>query len=108
MQDDACGTYSEEGAVGDNATLAVGKDSIVNKGTGVGRTIAEDMSEVALLVTTDIEDAMVEIHRWVAALDRALYLVTLSVFADDVIAHLQWEDLLEMKDILNDVQRTAL
>ena len=106
-QDDAGGTNGEEGSVVDDASFAITENLIVDKCSGVARTVAKHIFQLASLVAADVDDAMGDVntgvHRFDGAVDTAVFLIT----TDDVVAHAQRDDLLEVEDVLDDDNRAA-
>lgn len=101
-QDDARGSDGEERAVGDDAALAVAEYLVVDKGASVARTVAQDVFQPSLLVAADVDDAVGDVNAGVHGLNRTVHSAVLLVAANDVVAHAQGDDLLEVEDVLND------
>lgn len=100
FQDYARGSDGEEGAVLDVPALARLQDVVVYEGARVARTVAQDMTEVALLVAADGYDAMGHVHARIYGFDGAVDGVALLVPANDVVAHAQGYHLLVVEHIL--------
>ena len=102
-EDDAGGTNGEEGAVGDDATLAVAEDLVVNKGTGIAGAVAQNMAQTAFFVARHLNDTMANIDAGVNGFDGGVATwIAFHVAAYDVVAHAERNDLLVVENVLND------
>ena len=101
-EDNAGGSDGEEGAVFDDTALTVAQNFVIYEGAGVARTIAEHIFQSSFLVAAYIDDAMVHIYTWIYGLDRAVDATVLHVSSDDVVAHLQRDDLLVGEYVFDD------
>ena len=106
-QDDAGGTEGKEGAVLDNTTLARLQFYVANKGAAVAVVVAEGVAQIALLVATDGERTVVEVYAGVDSFESGVDGIALLIASNDVIAHLQRDDLLVVEDVLDDYDRAA-
>ena len=109
-KDDGGGANGEEGAVLDDTALTVAQNLIVHEGARIAWTVTEHILQLALFVAAHVDDAVVHVYAWVHGLDRAVDAAILHISADDVVAHLQGNDLLVGEDILyhNDRAKTML
>ena len=89
LQYNRSGTDSEEGVVLNHPTLTIAEDLVVNKRAGIARTIAKPVLQVAALITTHVDDAMIHVDRRIISLNRGIALGSLHVSADDIVTHLQ-------------------
>jgi len=101
-EDDAGGSDREEGAVFDDTALTVAQDFVIYEGAGIARAIAEYIFQSSFLVTAYIDDAVVHIYTWIYSLDRAVDATVLHISSDDVVAHLQRDNLLVGEYVFDD------
>ena len=104
MEDDACRTDGEERSPFDHPPFTVAEDFIVDESAGVRRSVAQHIPQPPVLVAADGDGAVRHVHAGVDRLYRAVDGVSFHVAADDILSHLQRDDLPEMKYILDDVQ----
>ena len=105
-KDDGGGANGEEGAVLDDTALTVAQNLIVHEGARIAWTVTEHILQFALFVAAHVDDAVVHVYAWVHGLDRAVDAAILHISADDVVAHLQWDDLLVCEYVLDDYDGT--
>lgn len=101
-QDDRGGSYGEKGAIFYDASFFVAKNLVVNKCSRVARAISKYVLQLSFLVAANVDDAVVHIHAWVNSFYRAVDAAVFHVSSDDVVAHMQRDDLLVCKNILDD------
>ena len=101
-EDDAGGSDSEERTVFQNSALSIAKDFVVNESSCIAGAIPQSVFQPAALVATDVDDAMVHVNAGVNGFDGAMDAIVLHVAADNIVAHFQGKDLLEMEDVLYD------
>ena len=106
-KDDACGPDGEKSAVGDDATLAVTENLVVDKRACIAGSVAKYIFQLPVFVATNVDDAMCDVDAGVDGLDGAVDAAVLLVAADDVIAHREGNDLLEVEHVLDDDNRAA-
>ena len=102
MKNDAGSTQGEEGAVLDDATLLGVQLYVANKSACIAVVVLQGVAQIATLVARNGDGAMVEVNTGVYGLERSIDRVALLITSDDVVAHLQGNDLLVVEDILND------
>ena len=102
LEDDAGGTDGEESAAFDDASFAWRNLNIIHKGACVAVVVAQGVFQSALLVATDIQRAVVQVDAGVNSLKGGVDGIALLISANDVVAHLEGNDLLVVKHILDD------
>ena len=100
-------TEGEEGTVSDEATLLGREFDIIDKGTGIAVVVFQGVFQFASFVTTDGDRAMVQIDAGINRLEGAVGRVALLVASYHIVAHTQRDDLLVMKGIFDDDNRTT-
>ena len=60
-----------------------------------------------MLVAADVDDAMGDVNAWVDGLNGTIDAAVFLVTSNDVVAHAQWDDLLEVEHIFDDYNRAA-
>ena len=107
-QDDAGGADGEEGAVFDDATLALFDFHVVDEGAGVAVVVGQGIAQLSALVAADVDSAVVEVDAGVNGLEGGVDGVAFLVAADNVVAHLQGNDLLVVEHVLDDDDGTEV
>lgn len=60
-----------------------------------------------MLVAADVDDAMGDVNAWVDGFDGTIDAAVFLVTSNDVVAHAQWDDLLEVEHVFDDDNRAA-
>ena len=60
-----------------------------------------------MLVAADVDDAMGDVNAWVDGFDGTIDATVFLVTSNDVVAHAQWDDLLEVEHVFDDDNRAA-
>ena len=107
MQDDAGSTKGKECTILDDATLAGLQLYITHKGAGIAVVVAERIAQVATLVTRNGDGAVVEVNAGVNSLESGIDGIALLVAANDIVAHLQGNDLLVVEHVFDNDNVTA-
>ena len=107
MKDDAGGTEGEKGAILNDATLARLQLYVTHKGACIAVVITERIAQLPTLVARNGDGAVVKIYAGVDSLEGSIDGVALLITANDVITHLQGNDLLVVEHILNDDDATT-
>ena len=102
FQDDAGGTDGEEGAVFDDAALALRQFHVVDESSGIAVVIAQGIAQVAPFVAAYGDGAMVQVDAGVDGLEWGVDGIALLIAANHVVAHLEGDDLLVVEHVLND------
>lgn len=107
MKDDAGGTEGEKGAILNDATLARLQLYVTYKGACIAVVITERIAQLPTLVARNGDGAVVKIYAGVDSLEGSIDRVALLITANDVVTHLQGNDLLVVEHILNDDDATT-
>ena len=95
------GAEGEQGAIADNATLFWGELYVVDKGAGIAVVVLESVAQATFLIATDGDGAMIEIDAGIDSLESGIGGITFLVTTNDVVAHLQWDNLLVVEYVLD-------
>jgi len=107
VKDDAGGTEGEKGSILNDATLARLQLYVTYKGACIAVVITERIAQLPTLVARNGDGAVVKIYAGVDSLEGSIDGVALLITANDVVTHLQGNDLLVVEHILNDDDATT-
>lgn len=108
LEKNAGGTYRKEGAISDYTTLALSQLSIVDKGACVAVSIAKDVTQLPVLITTDVDDAVEQVDTGIVGMYADGDGIALLIAPNGVVAHLESYLLLVVKFVLDDDNRAQL
>ena len=106
-EDDAGGTDGEERPVLDDASFTLSDLYVVDESARITVVVLQRVAQTAFLVATDGDGAVVQIDAGVDGLEGCVDGVPLLVTSDDVIAHVQRNNLLVVEHILDDDNASA-
>ena len=106
-EDDGGGTKRKKGAIADDATLFWGELYIIYKCACIAVVVFQGVAQAATLITTNGDGAMIEVYARVDSLESGIGWVALLIATYNVVAHLQWYDLLVMKHVFDYNDRSA-
>ena len=78
-----------------------------NEGARVAVVVGQRVAQLSLLVTADIDGAVVQVDTGVDSFERGVDGVALLIAPNDVVAHLQGDDLLVVEHVFDDDNRAT-
>jgi len=107
-QDEGGGSDGDDAAFLEAYAILVLQDVVHVEGAGVAGCIAQDVLQVASLVALHADDAVLGVDAGVDGVDGAVDVAAQHLATEDVVAHVEGDDLLVVEHVLYDYNAALL